>query len=67
MNKSDVPRVSVEETRRRVDAGKAMLVCGYEPDEKFRKFHLEGALSLHQFRTKLPTLNENQEIIFYCA
>lgn len=67
MEKSEVPRVTPEEARRRMDSGKAILVCGYEPDEKFQAMHLEGAESLNQFRARLPDIPKEQEIIFYCA
>jgi hypothetical protein len=28
---------------------------------------LEGAISLSEFRSRLPKLSQNQEIVFYCA
>ena len=67
MEKSEVPRVTPAEARKRMDAGRAILVCGYEPDEKFQAMHLEGAESLNQFRARLPDIPREQEIIFYCA
>ncbi len=67
MEKSDVKRISPEEARRRIDSGKAILVCGYEPDEKFQAMHLEGAESLHQFRARLSEIQKDQEVVFYCA
>ena len=67
MDKSQVRRISPEETQRKLASGKALLVCGYEADEKFETVHLEGALSFHQFRDRLPDLGRDQEIIFYCA
>jgi hypothetical protein len=67
MEKSEVKRISPEEARRRMDSGGAILVCGYEPDEKFLAMRLEGAESLHHFRARLPDINKNQEIIFYCG
>ncbi len=63
----DPIRVSPEETRRKVDSGTALLVCGYEDDEKFKLVHLEGAISLTEFKSRLSSLGKDQEIIFYCA
>jgi len=67
MERSDVSRVSPDETRRRLQAGQAMLVCGYEADEKFRSVQLEGAVSYNRFLEHLPTIDKDQELIFYCA
>jgi hypothetical protein len=54
------------ETRRRMNSGKAILVCGYESDEKFQSVHLQGAESLHHFLNRLLDIQKEQEIIFYC-
>ncbi|MGK2945231.1 MAG: rhodanese-like domain-containing protein [Desulfuromonadales bacterium] len=67
MTETTVKRITPDEARRRMDSGKAILVCAYESDEKFRPMHLEGAESLHQFRERLPSIPKEQEIIFYCA
>ena len=60
-------RISVEEARQKANSGAALLVCAYDDDEKFRNNHLLGAISLGEFRAKLPSLSAEQEIIFYCA
>ncbi len=60
-------RISPEEVRRKVTIRSALLVCAYEDDEKCRRLHLEGAMFLTEFRSKLPALPKDQEIIFYCA
>lgn len=60
-------RISPEEVRRKITSGSALLVCAYEDDEKCRRLHLEGAMFLTEFRSKLPALPKDQEIIFYCA
>lgn len=62
---SEPMRISAEEARRKVTAGKALLVCAYEDVEKFRKSHLEDAISLQDFKARLPTLSREQEIVFY--
>ena len=64
---SDPIRISVEDARQKVTSGSALLVCAYDDDEKFKNNHLEGAISLNDFRAKLPSLSTEQEIIFYCA
>ena len=60
-------RISVEEARQKVNSGAALLVCAYDDDEKFKKNHLLGAISLGEFLAKLHSLSADQEIIFYCA
>lgn len=67
MEKSEVTRIPPDEAKRRVDSGRAILVCGYEADEKFQAMHLQGAQSLNQFRKRLPDIPKEQEVIFYCA
>jgi hypothetical protein len=60
-------RVSVEEVHQKLKTGSVLLVCAYEDEVKFRKVQLEGAISLNEFKSKLPSLSKDQEIIFYCA
>ena len=60
-------RMSPEDVRQKVTSGSALLVCAYDDDEKFRLFHLEGALSFAKFKSKLPSLSKDHEIVFYCA
>ena len=64
---TDPIRISVEDARQKVSTGSALLVCAYDDDEKFRNNNLQGAISLNDFRTTLPSLSTEQEIIFYCA
>jgi hypothetical protein len=66
-NMTEPIRITVENARQRVEAGTALLVCAYDDDEKFSSYHLQGAISLNDFRAKLPSLSAEQEIIFYCA
>ena len=58
-------RIAPEEVYAKVKSGRTLLVCAYEDDAKFKKMQLEGAISLNEFRSKLPSLPKNQEIIFY--
>jgi len=62
-----VIRITPEETFQKLRAGKALLVCAYDSDEQFKNMHLAGAISLAEFKEKLPSLPKNQEIVFYCA
>lgn len=58
-------RVAPEEIYEKVKSGKALLVCAYEDDAKFRKMQLGGALSFNEFKSKLSSLSKDQEIVFY--
>lgn len=60
-------RVGPKELHEKLKAGAAVLVCAYEDDEKFKPQHLEGAISFNEFRSNLPSLSKNREIVFYCA
>jgi len=63
---TDITRISPKEARDHVTSGEALLVCAYDSDEKFRKYHLDGAISLTDFRLKTSGLAKDREIIFYC-
>lgn len=60
-------RISPDEAHEKVKSGAALLVCGYDDEEKFRNMQLEGAIPLSEFESRLPTLPKDREIIFYCA
>jgi len=60
-------RISPEEVYQKLNSGETILVCAYEDDAKFRKMQLRGAISLNEFKSKLPSLGRDQEIVFYCA
>ncbi|MHC4597547.1 MAG: rhodanese-like domain-containing protein [Planctomycetota bacterium] len=61
-----VPRVSPEETHRKVQNGEALLVCAYD-DARFESVKLEGAIPLGSLDKELEARGKNAEIIFYCA
>ncbi len=63
----DAIRITAEEVRQKVNSGSSLLVCAYDDDAKFARFHLEGAISLADFESQLPSLEKSQELIFYCA
>jgi hypothetical protein len=58
-------RISPKEVREKLKADKALLVCAYEDEAKFKNMQLQGAISLNEFKSKLPSLAKDQEIIFY--
>jgi len=60
-------RINVEDAYRKVQAKEALLVCGYNDQEKFKTMRLEGAISYGEFESRLPEISRDQEIIFYCA
>jgi len=62
-----VSRITPEETYQKLRVENALLVCAYDSEEQFRSLRLEGAISLPEFRAKLPSLSKDQEIVFYCA
>jgi rhodanese-related sulfurtransferase len=62
-----IARITPQEARARVRAGQALLVCAYEDPARFAGLHLEGAISIQEFRDRRSTLPRDQEIIFYCA
>jgi hypothetical protein len=64
---AEILRVSPGEVRPRVTAGKALLVCAYDDEDTFRSMRLEGAISLKDLESRIPSLPREQEIVFYCA
>lgn len=64
----DPVRINVTEARAKVAAGKALLVCAYDSQEKFERVRIAEALSLQEFRSRQDEgLSLSQPIIFYCA
>jgi hypothetical protein len=66
MASQDVERVSVEEARREVQAGRALLVCAYD-DAKCARVPLQGATTLSELSRRAASLPRDQQLIFYCA
>ena len=65
MSTVDPKRVSPKEMQRKLASGDgSLLVCVY-PTEVFDKSHLEGAISLEEFESKLDGLPKTAEIAFY--
>ncbi|MCF6157317.1 MAG: ArsR family transcriptional regulator [wastewater metagenome] len=63
---TEVARITPEETRQKLESDSALLVCAYNDEDMFRQMQLEGAISLNEFRSRLPSLEKDREIIFYC-
>jgi hypothetical protein len=64
---AELKRLNPEEVYTNVKAGRSLLICAYDDDEKFKKVHLEGAISLGEFGSRLSSLKKDQELVFYCA
>jgi len=62
-----VEKVTPQDVFEKVQSGKALLVCAYDSEDRFRQVHLEGALSLGEFKSKEGELGKDKEIVFYCA
>lgn len=58
-------RITPEEVYEKLKSGKVLLVCAYEDEAKFEKMHLQGAISFNEFKSNLPSLAKDQEIVFY--
>jgi hypothetical protein len=58
-------RITPEEAYQKLRAGKTLLVCAYEDEMKFKALQLKGAIPLNEFKSKLPSLAKDQEIVFY--
>ena len=48
MDAALLPRIDVEEARRKVAAGEALLVCAYGDDVKCKQLELEGSITLSE-------------------
>ena len=63
---TEFTRVPPQEVRHKVVSGSVLLVCAYD-EQKFKQNHLQGAISLSEFKSRLASLSKDQGIIFYCA
>jgi hypothetical protein len=60
-------RIGPEEAYRKAKSGEALLVCAYDDETSFPTMRLDMAISLGDFRKRLPGIPMDREIIFYCA
>jgi hypothetical protein len=58
-------RITPEEVYKKVKSGQTILVCAYEDEARFKQLKLEGAISFNEFKSKIPSLSKDQEIVFY--
>ena len=61
----DIVKVSPQEVRDKVQSGNALLVCAYYDDHKYDKMHLDGSVSLSTFKSDVPGIAKDREIIFF--
>ena len=62
-----VERIDARTAHDHVQAGKALLACAYDSEEKFRANQLEGAISVFELEARKSQIPKDREIIFYCA
>lgn len=62
---SQVESISPQEAHDHVRSGAALLICAYDSDDKFERFHLEGAISLSEFESTSASVPKDKELIFY--
>ena len=66
---SEVPRISPEELKGRLDNGEAILVVDSRSLAEFEAGHIAGAISVPSFEveSRLDELPRDQEIVLYCT
>lgn len=64
---TEMIRVTPDEAYGRVKSGKAVFVCAYNDDERYKTMTLEGSIPLSEFDARISEYPKDQEIIFYCA
>lgn len=62
---AEIRRIPPADARQSALAGTALLVCAYENEQLCRRNWLEGSLSRQEFESRAPSLDKNQEIVFY--
>jgi len=61
-------RISPQQAHEQLESAPgALLVCAYDSEAKFQQNHLEGAISLQEFKSQVEDIPKDREIIFYCA
>ena len=60
-------RITPKEVYQKLKSGTTLLVCAYDDDDTFRQMRLEGAISLNELTSKLPSLSKDKELVFYCG
>lgn len=62
---AEAKRVTPQDARRKVQAGEALLVCGYDDEGICGHMRLQGAMTFGEFKARLPEIGKDKEIIFY--
>ena len=64
---SDVPRISAEELKERLDNGEAILIVDSRSNFSFESRHIAGAISVPQSEVeeRLDEFPRDQDIVFY--
>ena len=62
-----VHRTDPDTARREVAEGRAWLVCAYDDRARCRSIMLDGAIDMDELQARLPTMQKDQPIVFYCA
>ena len=67
--KEEVPRISVEELKERIDSGEAIVIGDTRAQNEYSNRHIAGAISfpLSQVEENMNDLSHDQEIILYCT
>jgi len=67
--KDEVPRISVEELKERIDSGEAIVIGDTRGQSSFELRHIAGAIVITstQVEALLDELPLDQEIVLYCT
>lgn len=66
----DVPRISVEELKERIDGGEAIVIGDTRVQSEFDVNHIPGAISITSAQVREARLDDlplDQEIVLYCT
>ncbi|MGA9351893.1 MAG: rhodanese-like domain-containing protein [Anaerolineae bacterium] len=68
-SESDVPRVSLEQLKEKLDAGADIVIVDVRSKEDFGEGHIIGAVSIpwEEIEDRYTELPRDKEIITYCA
>ena len=61
-------RINPRELKSRMESpDPPLLVLGYEDEESFRKYAIDGAIPFGEFKARASSLPRDRGIVFYCA
>lgn len=68
-NVSQVPRITAQELKERLDNGEAIVIADSRSANSFESRHIAGAISVPETEVEshLDELPLDQEIVFYCV